>query len=62
MRISEDTARVLNRLVREDYGVIFVEERFFVAQASLIDQLVQEYESSIIPIRGIRGSIGVGLS
>ena len=47
---------------REDYGVIFVEERQFVAQASLIDKLVQEYASSIIPIPGIRGSIGVGLS
>lgn len=57
-----ETAENVKRLALEDYGVVFVEERFFVAQASLIDQLVQEYATSIIPIPGIRGSIGVGLS
>ncbi len=57
-----DTAEQLNRLVREDYGVVFVEEKFFIAQAALIDELVQEHPTSIIPIPGIRGSIGVGLS
>lgn len=59
---GEEAAEIVSRLAREDYGVIFVEERFFVEQASLIDDLVQEYASSIIPIPGIRGSIGVGLS
>jgi len=59
---DEEVEQVVSRLAREDYGVIFVEERQFVAQASLIDKLVQEYASSIIPIPGIRGSIGVGLS
>ena len=54
--------RTVSRLAREDYGVIFVEERQFVAQAALIDRLVQEFSASIIPIPGIRGSIGVGLS
>jgi V/A-type H+-transporting ATPase subunit F len=59
---DDEVAETVSRLAREDYGVIFVEERCFVAQASLIDGLVQEYASSIIPIPGIRGSIGVGLS
>lgn len=59
---NEEVAAVVSRLTRENYGVIFVEERQFVAQASLIDSLVQEYASSIIPIPGIRGPIGVGLS
>lgn len=59
---DEEIAETVSRLAREDYGVIFVEERQFVAQASLIDWLVQEYAASIIPIPGIRGSIGVGLS
>ncbi len=59
---AEETAAAVTRLARENYGVIFVEERQFVAQAELIDKLVQEYAASIIPIPGIRGSIGVGLS
>ncbi len=59
---DDEVASVVTRLAREDYGVIFVEERQFVQQAALIDSLVQEYAASIIPIPGIRGSIGVGLS
>ena len=59
---DEEVETTVSRLAREDYGVIFVEERQFVAQAALIDKLVQEYSASIIPIPGIRGSIGVGLS
>ena len=59
---DEEVEATVSRLAREDYGVIFVEERQFVAQAALIDRLVQEFSTSIIPIPGIRGSIGVGLS
>jgi len=59
---AEEVESVVSRLAREDYGVIFVEERQFIEQAELIDKLVQEYAASIIPIPGIRGSIGVGLN
>ena len=59
---SEDTARTVAGLAREDYGVVFVEERFFIEQTQLIDTLVQQYNTSIIPIPGIHGSLGVGLS
>lgn len=59
---SEETAEEVRRLAQEDYGVVFVEEQFYVAQSALIDDLVQHYSTSIIPIPGIRGSIGVGLS
>ena len=59
---DEEIAKTVTALAREDYGVIFVEERHFVAQAALIDDLVQQYSASIIPIPGIIGSIGVGLS
>ncbi len=58
---GKDAAEKLNLLVREDYGVVFVEEKFFIEQASLIDELVQNNPTSIIPIPGIRGSLGVGL-
>lgn len=57
-----ETAENVRRLAQEGYGVVFVEEQFYVAQLALIDDLVQHYAASIIPIPGIRGSIGVGLS
>ncbi len=59
---AKEAAVLLGRLANEGYGVVFVEEQFYIAQASAIDGLNQEYETSIIPIPGIRGSIGVGLN
>ncbi len=57
-----ETAALLSRLAQEGYGVVFVEEQYYIAQAETIDGLNQEYETSIVPIPGIRGSIGVGLN
>lgn len=62
--VDEDgnAAETIARLARNDYGVVFVEEACYVENAAVIDDLVQEYATSIIPIPGIRGSIGVGLN
>lgn len=58
---AEEVVPLLERLSREGYGVVFVEERYYVDQAALVERLNREYKTSIIPIPGIRGSIGVGL-
>ena len=59
---DEEAAEKISLLARKEYGVVFVEERFFVAQTLLIDNLVQNHSTSIIPVPGIHGSLGVGLS
>lgn len=58
---KEDRA-LLEKLVRDDYAVVFVEEALFLEHQELISELNQEHSASIIPIPGIRGSLNVGLS
>nr|WP_321503684.1 V-type ATP synthase subunit F [uncultured Dethiosulfovibrio sp.] len=53
---------ILERLAREDYAVVFVEEALFLEHQELISELNQEHSASIIPIPGIKGSLNVGLS
>lgn len=59
---DQEAEKLLERLSREDYAVIFVEEALFVENQEFISKLNQEYPASIIPIPGIRGSLNVGLS
>lgn len=57
----DDVPALLQRLVAEDCGVLFVEERVYLSHSALIDRLNLEYSTSIIPIPGIGGSLGTGL-
>ncbi|MCF4113693.1 MULTISPECIES: V-type ATP synthase subunit F [Dethiosulfovibrio] len=59
---SDEVKKLLERLARENYAVVFVEEALFVENQDLISELNQEYPASMIPIPGIRGSLNVGLS
>lgn len=58
---DREVGNLLERLAREQYAVVFVEETFFIANKDLISNLNQEYPASMIPIPGISGSLGVGL-
>lgn len=58
----KEAKSLLERLSREGYAVLFVEEALFLEHQEFISELNQEYSASIIPIPGIRGSLNVGLS
>ncbi|GAB1399307.1 V-type ATP synthase subunit F [Aminivibrio sp.] len=52
---------ILLTLAREKYAVVFVQEIFYIASTAFIDELNREYETSFIPIPGLKGSLGIGL-
>ncbi|MFA7620659.1 MAG: V-type ATP synthase subunit F [Aminobacteriaceae bacterium] len=58
---SSSVDTVLLELARAGYAVVFVQEAFFLSHSSRIDELNDEYDTSFIPIPGLKGSMGVGL-
>lgn len=52
---------VLLELAKAGYAVVFVQETFFVGHGRRIEELNDEYDTSFIPIPGLKGSMGVGL-
>ena len=58
---SSSVNEILLRLARERYAVVFVQEIFYVASTAYINELNGEYETSFIPIPGLKGSMGIGL-
>ncbi len=63
--ISEDSndkiAETLNRLSARNYAVIFLLEEWYSANQELVDGLNETSATSIIPIPGLKGSLGVGI-
>ena len=60
-KTSEEVESVLLGLAREKYAVVFVQESFYIASSEYIDTLNGEYETSFIPIPGLKGSMVTGL-
>jgi V/A-type H+-transporting ATPase subunit F len=58
---SSVVEETLLRLAREKYAVVFVQESCYVASSQFIADLNSEYETSFIPIPGLKGSLGIGL-
>jgi len=56
-----DVDATLLELAKAGYAVVFVQEIFFVEHSRRIEELNDEYETSFIPIPGLKGSKGVGL-
>lgn len=52
---------VLLTLAREKYAVVFIQESYYVESSQYIDTLNSEYETSFIPVPGLKGSMGIGL-
>lgn len=51
----------LERLAREQYAVVFVQESYYAEMADEVNQLNREHETSFVPVPGLRGSMGAGL-
>lgn len=58
---SSDVGAILLELAKAGFAVVFVQESFFVGHTRRIEELNDEYETSFIPIPGLKGSEGVGL-
>lgn len=58
---DENVDATLLELAKTGYAVVFVQETFFVEHNRKIEELNDEYETSFIPIPGLKGSKGVGL-
>ncbi len=58
---KDEARRTVDRLAKEDYGIIFITEEL----AGLIPQTIQRYKESllpsIIPIPSNRGTLGIGM-
>jgi V/A-type H+-transporting ATPase subunit F len=58
----DQAAKILHDKVKEDYGIIFITEKYYKE----ISDEIAKYENlripSIVPIPGIDGSYGVGLN
>ena len=59
---KEEAAATLHRIVKEDYGILYITEKYYTE----LDKDIAKYEDlripAIIPIPGIDGSYGVGLA
>jgi V/A-type H+-transporting ATPase subunit F len=61
---NDDAAAVesaLLELARGKYAVVFVQESCYAASSEFIAGLNREYDTSFIPIPGLRGSMGIGI-
>ena len=51
----------LEKLAAENYAVVFVQEELFISYKLKIEEINDNWNVSVIPIPGIRGSKGAGL-
>lgn len=58
---ASDVDATLLELAKTGYAVVFVQEAFFIGHSRRIEELNDEYDTSFIPIPGLKGSMGVGL-
>ncbi len=59
---SEESRKTVDRLAKENYGIIFITEQI----AQTIQETIDRYNKTMLPaiilIPGIKGSLGVGLA
>ena len=59
---GNDCQKVIEKLVKEDVGVIFIQEKFAKEIPSTIDKYRDQMTPAIILIPGNTGSLGIGLA
>ena len=58
---GKDAYESVKSLVKGEYGLIFVSEKFYVHLGELIEEVAVKPYPGIIPIPGSGGSIGIAL-
>ena len=59
---SEEAKKVLHRIAKEDYGIIYITERFCKDLQSDIAEYTSRKTPAIIPIPGVDGNYGIGIA
>ena len=59
---GEEAAETLHRIVKENYGIIYITERFYKELGKDIAKYEELRIPAIVPVPGIDGSYGMGLS
>ena len=54
--------QVLEKLARENYAVVFIQEDLFVEFLRKVEEINDAYPTSVLPLPGISGSTGAGLA
>lgn len=52
---------LLMKLTKQNYAVIFIQEKLFVQFSEQVNEINEKYSVSVIPIPGLTGSMGMGL-
>ena len=56
----DEARRTLNKVVKDDYAIVFVTEGFAKDMEETIDQYKDRRLPSIVPIPGMDGNFGIG--
>ena len=59
---KDEAAATLHRIVKDDYGIIFITERYYKELEEEIAKYSEQRIPAIIAIPGSDGSYGIGLS
>lgn len=51
----------LEKLARENYAVVFIQEDLFVEFLHTVERINDAYQTSVVPLPGLSGSTGAGL-
>ena len=52
----------LEKLAREDYAVVFIQEDLFVEFTGKVEEINDKYHTSVLPVPGPSGATGAGLA
>ncbi|MBQ7578858.1 MAG: V-type ATP synthase subunit F [Synergistaceae bacterium] len=52
----------LEQLAREDYAVVFIQEDLFVEFTSKVEEVNDQYQTSVLPVPSPSGATGAGLA
>lgn len=53
---------VLNKLAKEGYAVVFIQEDLFVGFTKEVEAVIDAYPTSVLPLPGATGGTGAGLA
>lgn len=53
---------ILEKLARENYAVVFIQEDLFVDFMRKVEEINDTYPTSVLPLPGLSGTTGAGLA
>lgn len=59
---AEEASKIINKLVFENYAIVFITETIAKEVEDIIDRYRKKYIPSIVLIPSSKGSLGIGIS